>query len=77
VAIKSDSFKFAELFPNSRKKDYFTEKERLLFGGNLTPARILFKDYAQAWYDLLRDSDRVNERSKFTELQHAMKMANL
>ena len=27
VKIKSGSFKFAEVFPSSRKKDYFAEKE--------------------------------------------------
>jgi len=63
VAIKSDSFKFAEVFPNSRKSEYFTEKERLLFGGNLTSDQVLFKDYAQTWYDLLKDSGRVAERT--------------
>ena len=31
MAIKSGSFKFAEIFPNSRNKDYLSEKERLLF----------------------------------------------
>jgi integrase len=63
VAIKSGTFKFAEVFPNSRKKDYFAKKERLLFGGNLTPDQVLFKEYAQAWYDLLKDSGRVAERT--------------
>ena len=63
MAIKSGSFKFAEIFPNSRKKDYLTEKERLLFGGNLTPNQVLFKGYALAWYDLLKDSGRVAKRT--------------
>jgi integrase len=63
VKIKSGSFKFAEVFPGSRKKDYFTEKERLMFGGNLTPTQVQFKNYAQVWYDLLRDSGRVVERT--------------
>ena len=63
MAIKSGSFKFAEIFPNSRNKDYLTEKERLLFGGNLTPDQVLFKGYALAWYDLLKDSGRVAKRT--------------
>ena len=63
MAIKSGSFKFAEVFPNSKKKDYFAEKERLLFGGNLSPDQVLFKDYAKVWYDLLKDSGRVAKRT--------------
>jgi integrase len=63
LAIKTGSFKFADVFPTSRKKDYFAEKERLLRGGNLTPDQVLFKDYAQIWYELLKDSGRVTERT--------------
>jgi integrase len=63
VAIKSGSFKFAEVFPASKKKDYFAKKERLIFGGNLTPDQVLFKVYALTWYDLLKDSGRVAERT--------------
>jgi integrase len=63
VAVKSGNFKFGEIFPRSRKKDYFTEKERLLFGGNLSTEQVLFKDYALGWYDLLVDSGRVAERT--------------
>jgi integrase len=63
VAIKSGSFRFAEVFPSSRKKDYFTEKERSLFGANLTPDQVLFKHYSLEWYALLKDSGRVAERT--------------
>ena len=63
VSIKTGSFKFAEVFPGSKKKDYFAEKERSLFGGNLTPDQVLFKDYTLTWYDLLKDSGRVAERT--------------
>ena len=37
VSIKSGQFRFAEVFPASKKKDYFAEKERLLFGSGRTP----------------------------------------
>ena len=30
VAIKSGTFKYGEVFPNSKKAGYFTEKERIL-----------------------------------------------
>ena len=59
VGIKSDTFRYAEIFPNSKNADYFSEKERLLFGLNKTPEQVLFKDYAWDWYNLLKDSGRV------------------
>ena len=63
VEISSGSFKFAEVFPKSNKADYFSEKELHLFGGNKTADQVLFKDYALRWYDLLKDSGRVEERT--------------
>ena len=63
VGIKSGTFRYAEIFPNSKNADYFTEKERLLFGLNKTPGQVIFKDYAWAWYNLLKDSGRVSERT--------------
>jgi len=63
VEINSGSFKFAEVFPKSKKADYFSEKELHLFGGNKTADQVLFKDYASRWYDLLKDSGRVEERT--------------
>ena len=63
VKINSGSFRFAKVFPNSKKADYFSEKERLLFGFGKTPDQVLFKDFALIWYDLLKDSGRVSERT--------------
>lgn len=63
VGIKSGTFRYAEIFPNSKKADYFSEKERLLFGLNKTPDQVLFKDYAWDWYNLLKDSGRVSGRT--------------
>ena len=63
VGIKSDTFRFGKVFPNSNKADYFNEKERLLFGLNKTPAQVIFKDYVWTWYDLLKDSGRVSGRT--------------
>ena len=63
VGVKSGTFRFGKVFPNSKKTDYFTEKELLLFGGNKTPDQVLFGDYAWTWYNLLRDSGRVTERT--------------
>ena len=51
VEINSESFRFAKVFPNSKKAAYFTKKEQLLFDLNKTPEQVLFKDYAWPWYN--------------------------
>ncbi len=45
VGIKSETFRFGKVFPNSKKTDYFTEKELHVFGGNRTPDQVLFGDF--------------------------------
>lgn len=63
VSIKSGEFRYAEVFPNSKKAEYFTEKEFKVFGGNRSPEQVLFKDYVWTWYELLKDSERVSLRT--------------
>jgi len=63
VAIKSGTFRFTEVFPNSKKVNYFTEKERLLSGEGRSPDEVYFKEYVKGWYDLLRGSGRVSDRT--------------
>ena len=49
--------------PKAIRRIIFSEKELHLFGGNKTADQVLFKDYALRWYDLLKDSGRVEERT--------------
>ncbi|MFZ0242690.1 MAG: DUF3596 domain-containing protein [Desulfobacterales bacterium] len=63
VSIKSGQFRFPAVFPNSKKKDYFAEKERLLFGSGMTPGEVNFGEYAKQWYELLKSSGRVTKRT--------------
>ena len=63
VAIKSGTFRFAKVFPTSKKRDYFQEKENILFRLNKTPDQVLFKDYVWTWYNLFKDSGRVSGRT--------------
>jgi integrase len=63
IAIKSGQFRFAEVFPSSRKKDHFSEKERQLFGSDRTPGQVNFAEYAEQWYELLKSSERVSKRT--------------
>jgi integrase len=61
-AIKSGTFKFAEVFPKSSKKDFFTKKE-IALSGIISSDEIRFKDYVWDWYNLLKESERVEERT--------------
>lgn len=63
VSIKSGTLIFAEVFPKSKKVDYFTEKEIQLLGGKKTPDQVIFNDYVWTWYNLHKDSGRVSERT--------------
>ena len=62
VSIKSGHFRFAEVFPAS-KKNYFNEKERQLYGSGMTPGEVNFGEYAKQWYELLKSSGRVSKRT--------------
>lgn len=63
IEINSGDFRFTEVFPNSRRIVFFSEKERLLFGENKGPDEVIFKDYVWIWYELLKFSGRVAERT--------------
>lgn len=63
VSIKLSTFKFAEVLSKSKKADYFTEKEIQLLGRNKTSDQVVFNDYIWIWYNLLKDSKRVSERT--------------
>jgi integrase len=63
IEINSGSFKFANVFPKSKKASFFTEKEIALLEGNQMPNQVLFGDYVWEWYQLLKDSDSISERT--------------
>ena len=63
VAIDSGTFRFADVFPDSKKRKHFSKKEKALLGDSESPDEVLFKDYASRWYELLKTSERVSERT--------------
>ncbi|MFC1591241.1 tyrosine-type recombinase/integrase [Thermodesulfobacteriota bacterium] len=64
VAIQTGTFRFAEVFPDSNKRDYFSEKERQKFGYILGPREVFLKDYIMpAWYPTLKKSGHVTGRT--------------
>jgi len=63
VNIKSGTFRFCQEFPESRKKDYFRNKEALVFDFNKRPDEILFLDGAEEWYSTIEAAGRVTGRT--------------
>ena len=63
VAIKSGTFRYATVFPESKNREYFAEKERTVYDLKPTPEQVNFRDYAEQWYNLLRDSGRLAGRT--------------
>jgi integrase len=61
--IESVTFSFAKVFPESRRKDYFAEKEHRLLGRNKTPDQVTFNDHVWVWYNLRRASDGISART--------------
>ncbi|MGA3085764.1 MAG: DUF3596 domain-containing protein [Thermodesulfobacteriota bacterium] len=62
MAIKTGTFRFSEVFPESRHKDFFLNKESEAYGQNQNPNEIYCKDYFEDWFGLLKSSGRVTER---------------
>ena len=63
VAIKTGTLRFAEVFPRSKKREYFAERERNVYGLKKGPNEVACKDFFTSWYDLFRNSSRVSERT--------------
>jgi len=63
VAIRSGTFRFAEVFPKSRNHEYFSEKEKAQHPSQTRPEEIQFGEYAQKWFALLGSSGRVSGRT--------------
>ncbi|MDM7987352.1 MAG: DUF3596 domain-containing protein [Smithella sp.] len=65
IAIKERAFRFSDVFPKSKKKEYFAGKERTFYGYKKTPSEINFKEYAKQWYSRLKESGRVGQRTLY------------
>ena len=63
LAIKSETFRFAEAFPHSKKRDYFQKQEMLLYGLKKKPHDVRFGETALQWYNLRRESQRIAGRT--------------
>jgi integrase len=65
VAIKAGTFRFSEIFPNSKNREHFKQKEIQAYGLKKTPDSIRLKDYMETWYNTLKGSGRVAQRTLF------------
>jgi integrase len=57
VEMESGTFRFAAVFPKSKKADYFCEREKLHFKLKKRPEEVLFEPEAREWYRLHRAQD--------------------
>jgi len=65
MAIGAGTFRFAEIFPQSKKRDYFRSKESEVYGHKKTPVEVNVNDYVWQWYNRLKDSGRVSQRTLY------------
>lgn len=65
VGIRSGTFRFAEVFPQSKNGDLFSAKEREIYRLKETPEQVACKGFFADWYKLLKDSGRVTGRTLF------------
>jgi len=63
VAIKDGTFRFAEVFPHSKKAEYFAQKEKDRFRLPTTPDQVIFGSEALLWLDLKRGMSMVTGRT--------------
>lgn len=65
MAIDAGTFRFAEVFSQSNKRDYFRSKESEVYGLKKSPAEVNIGEYVWRWYNRLKESGRVSERTLY------------
>lgn len=65
MAIKAGTFRFAEVFPQSKKKDHFKDREKEVYGLKKAPDEVNVKDYTWQWYNSLKGSGRISQRTLY------------
>jgi integrase len=63
VAIKAGTFRYAEVFPNSKSCGHFREKEMEAYRLKATPEQVLCNDFFATWYDLVKNSGKLTGRT--------------
>lgn len=63
LAIKDGSFEYRKVFPGSKKVEFFSRLERRVLKRTKQPDELLIKEYIWEWYEILKASDRVSERT--------------
>ncbi|MHB8790188.1 MAG: tyrosine-type recombinase/integrase [Desulfobulbaceae bacterium] len=63
IAIRNNSFRYASVFPASKKSKKISQKEGVIYGRRALPQEVNIRDYAKQWYQLYKDTNRVTERT--------------
>jgi hypothetical protein len=66
MAIEAGTFRFADVFPKSSKKDHFRCRESEVYGLKKAPGEVNFKEYAWQWYmaEALKAQQKIYEECK-------------
>lgn len=65
MTIEAGTFRFAEVFPKSQKRDYFRSKESEAYGHKKAPGEVNVEDYTWQCYKRLRESGHVSQRTLY------------
>lgn len=64
--IENGLFKFAERFPHSKKRRYFTEREGQTFG--VGPEDVFFKEYLERWWEDMKPGMSESQVRDYTTI---------
>ena len=65
MKIDDKTFRFAEVFSQSKKREYFKSREAEVYGLKKAPDEVNVKDYAWEWYNDLRATGIVSPRTLY------------
>ena len=63
VRVQEGSFRFAEAFPHSKQREFFTGLENENNPLLVTPDQVRFGEYARSWVEVLAGSGRIRGRT--------------
>ena len=63
IAIRNNSFRYASVFPASKRSKKFSQKEGIIYGRKSLPQEVNVREYAKQWYQLYKDTNRVTDRT--------------
>ena len=63
AAINAGTLRFSEVFPRSKGRERFAEREKAIHGNQLSPDQVKCGEYFDQWYLLRKESGRITGRT--------------